>query len=57
VTERIVVQMYKSRTGENMSGSTVITPAGALQTPRTLPRDVTDILDNYRKTILNVSGA
>jgi hypothetical protein len=54
--ERLVTQMYKSRTGENMSGSTVITGAGVLQTPRTLPRDVTDILDNYKRTVLSVGG-
>jgi hypothetical protein len=54
--ERLVTQMYKSRTGENMSGSTVITGAGVLQTPRTLPRDVTDILDNYKRTVLSVGS-
>jgi len=56
VTERLVVQMYRSRDGLNMTGASIITPAGVVQTPRTLPRDVTDILDNYRKTVLSTGS-
>jgi hypothetical protein len=54
--ERLVVQAYRSRTGENMSGSSIITPAGVLQTPRAMTRDVTDILDGYKKAVLSVGG-
>jgi hypothetical protein len=54
--ERLVVQMYKSRSGENMTGTSIITAAGVVQTPRTLPKDVTDILDGYRKIVLSVGG-
>jgi hypothetical protein len=52
--ERLTVQIYKSRRGENMTASTVITPAGVLQTPRAMSKDIQDLLDPYRKSVLTV---
>jgi len=54
--ERIVVQAYRSRTGDNVTGESIITPAGVLQTPRAMTRDVTEILDGYKKSVLSVGG-
>jgi len=54
--ERLVVASYKSRDGVNMTGSTVITPAGVLQTPLTLTRDVIELIQPYQKTMLSVNG-
>ena len=53
--ERLVVASYKSRDGVNMTGSTVITPAGVLQTPLTLTRDVIELIQPYQRTMLSVS--
>ena len=51
--ERLVVASYRSRGGENMTGSTVITPAGVVQTPMVMTTDVVELIGPYQKTVLS----
>ncbi len=51
--EQLVVNLYKARDGQNQTANTIITAAGVLQTPTSLPKSVTDLLDPYRKIILS----
>ncbi len=54
--ERLVVGALKSRDGVNMTGKTVITPAGVVQSPLMMTDDVKGLLSGYKKIVLSVGG-
>lgn len=56
VCESKVVRLYRSRGGENMTGSSIITPAGVVQTPQMWTADEREVLDGYKRTILSTNN-
>lgn len=54
--EKLVVQLYRGRDGVNTGGNTVITPSAVVQTGQSLTKDITDLLDPYKRTVLSVGG-
>jgi hypothetical protein len=51
--ERLVVQMYQGRYGQNVTTRTVVTPAGVVSTPQAMTDDIKDLLGNYKKIVLS----
>jgi hypothetical protein len=50
--EDIVVAAYKSRYGNNQSGSAIVTSAGIVITSDDIPRNVLAVLQRYRKPLI-----
>jgi hypothetical protein len=46
---QITVAAYKRRAGENSTGKTLITSAGAVVMPEDIPGIAADIINNHRK--------